>query len=305
MNAKRFNIKGINIKALVAAVGVAAAGLGAVSNAQADAVAFAENLLTNFAITSTTALSVIGTPARTTFNSASFTGFPGSTTQDPVVLSAASNALQATSGPGPFPAENTYGFLAGTSGGMIGARGDSNTAAGSPFDVAGVPNVNNVAEAHVGSGSGSAGSSAGNNTAQATITIALGSSGSITFSFNDAYRYYANTTLLGETAQGTISNHFTIADSTGAIIFNDSPGAININCASNSGFPSPCDSGALSTAFADTSGVLAAGIYTISLASSSLANVGSAALLPEPGSLLLFGLGLGALGFTMRRNKQS
>ena len=304
MNAKRFNTKRFNIKALAACVGIAVAGLGAVNNAQADAVAFAENLLTNFAITSTATLSVIGTPARTTFNSALFSGFPGSSAQDPVVLTAASNASQATSGPGPFPAENTYGFLAGTTGGMIGSRSDSNTSAGSPFGIGGVPNVNNVAEAHIASGSGSAGSSAGSNTAQATITIALGDSGTITFSFNDAYRYYANTTLLGETAQGTISNHFTIADSTGAIVYNDSPGAININCASNSGFPNPCDSGAITTSFADTSGLLTAGTYTISLASSSLANVGSVALLPEPGSILLFGLGLGALGFTMRR-KQS
>jgi hypothetical protein len=307
------NAKKCNKKALAAAIGMVVVGLGAANSAQATAIAYAENLITNFAITSSagSTISVTGIPTRNTINFATYgpTGgiSAGVTFQNPVLLGSASDAIEATAGPGAFPGQNSYGFLAGTSLGMVGARGDSNTTAGSPFAVGGVPNVNNVAEARVTTGLGTAGASGGMNTANAAITfaVALAGTGTITFSFSDLYRYYATTNTLGEAAQGTIANIFTITNAaTGLTVFNYTPAGININCASNSGLPATCDSGLLGApvAFSGTSGLLTAGNYTVSLLSSSAATVTS---VPEPGSILLLGLGLGAIGFTMRRRNEA
>lgn len=311
-------------KALAAVVGmVAAIGLGAVGKAQATAIAFASNQITNFKITpdANTTITVTGLPTQNTTNFANYgpTGgiVVGTTNSNPVALGVSSNAIQSTAGPGPFPVlptiENNYSSLAGTAAGMVGARGDSNTTSGSPFDIIlGIPEVNNVAEARVTTGLGTAGAAGGLDQANAAITfgITVGgvTDGTITFSFDNTYYYYAATGVVGETAQGTIANVFSITTAppgggVGTTVFTYADPLININCASNSAIPLVCDSGALSGSFAGISTALAPGNYTVSLLSSSAATVTS--LVPEPGSIALLGLGLGAIGFTMRRKQTS
>ncbi|MES2073982.1 MAG: EDSAP-1 family PEP-CTERM protein [Pseudomonadota bacterium] len=303
-------------KTIAAAIGFAAIGFGAMSNAQATAIAYAKNTLSDFLITSSagSSITVTGTPQRNTNTFATFTGQPGSAFQDPVPLGAASDALEAYSGTGPAPlpssafngstpGQNNYTFLAGSTAGMVGGRGDADTTAGNPFDSPGVAQINNVAEARVTTGAGQAGSSGGLNTANAAIifTLTLVGTGTITFNFTDSYRYYASTSANGEGAQGGIANTFTLTDALGNIVFNDSQALLNINCASNSGVPAVCDSGALSSTFSDTSGPLLAGNYNVSLLSSSSATVTSLSAVPEPASALLLCIGMGAMGFAARR----
>lgn len=297
---------------MAVALGIGVAGFGWAGSAQATAIAFAENMITNFAITSSagSSIALLGTPQRNTRNSANFTGASSIATQAPVTLGSPSDALQAYSGTGVAPSQNNYAFLAGSSAGMVGARGDSNTSAGSPFAPGGVPVISNVAEGRVSTGSGSAGASGGVNTANAAISFAftLGGPGTITFSFDDLYRYFASTDVNGEGAQGSLANVFTITDASGATVFNYADPLINTHCGSNSGVPLTYDSGLLSApvAFSSTSGLLSAGSYTISLTTSSTVTVASAAAtIPEPGSVSLLGIGVGALGFTMRRRKPS
>lgn len=296
-------------KALTVAVGLAL-GMGAMAQAQADAtaIAFAKNELRNFQIISTAGFTIVGTPTRNTVNNAAFSGFPSQTFSDPQSLGTASSAAQAQSGPNvAFIPKNTY-TLASTFL-MVGARGDSDTAAGSPFDPAGVPVVRNVAAARAIGGTGASGTSAGRNTAEASITVQTTTTGTITFNFRDIFEYYASSTLNGESANGSISNTFRIANAAGATIFTYAPTAINTGCGSNSGFPppgTPCHTTSVDNVngdlFTGTSQDLVAGTYTISLLTRSDANV-VVTQLPEPGTILLFGMGLGALSLSMRRRK--
>ncbi len=296
-------------KALTAAVGLAL-GVAAMAQARAEAtaVAFAKNELHDFRIISSVGFTIVGTPTRNTVNNASFSGFPSQTFSDPQSLGSASSAAQAQSGPNvAFIPKNTYTlpstFL------MVGARGDSDTAAGSPFDPAGVPMVRNVAAARALGGSGANGNSAGRNTAEATVTLVTTATGTITFNFRNIFEYYASSTLNGESANGSISNTFRIANAAGVTLFTYAPAAINTGCGSNSGFPppaTPCDTSSVDNVNGDlfngTSQNLVAGTYTISLLTRSDANV-VVTQLPEPGTMLLFGLGLGALSLSVRRRK--
>ncbi len=136
--------------------------LGVVGGPQAHATpyAFAQNQLTNFQILVDSGTVVIQSASRNTINTANYNG-SGTSFADPVAVPAASDAAQATAGPGPFPGENNYGVGAGLAGGMVGTRADSVTSAGNPFVAnggtvtpaggTGTASVNNVAEGH-GSG---------------------------------------------------------------------------------------------------------------------------------------------------------
>lgn len=297
----------IKRKAIVGVIG-AMAGLGGTGAAHADAYAFASNQITNFSITSTAVFSFIGSATRDTITSAQFNGFPVAGHTDPVVLGNASNAFQATAGPGSFPAENTFTQTAG----IIGTRGDAFVSAGSPFG-AGVPNGNNVAEGRARSGFGENGASAGRNTADAAIHVTTG--GTFTFSFADSILLRAEADLAGETANASISNIFSIVNAAGATVYTFAPNGVidagetsdpfNLQrvCGSNSGIPpAGCLIGPVSGFFSGTSGFLGAGDYSITLRTASQENVLTQARVPEPTSLLLVAAALLGLGIARRRN---
>lgn len=293
--------------------GVALAGLGVVGGPQAHATpyAFAQNQLTNFQILVDSGTVVIQSASRNTINTANYNG-SGTSFADPVAVPAASDAAQATAGPGPFPGENNYGVGAGLAGGMVGTRADSFTSGGNPFVAnggtvtpaggTGTASVNNVAEGH-GSGA-STGNSDAQNTANALFTIDVGGGGAtLNFAFSDTINLMASTDTLGESAIAALANTFTVQDSTGNVIFEFTPNGtsgagdpfnINGSVSSNSGsLAAPISN---SGAFASPiTSLLAPGTYTVGLRSGSTENILGVAV-PEPASLLLLGGGLVGLG---------
>lgn len=264
----------------------------ACGNANAVAVAFSENVITNFLVTPSVPVSFFGLPTDTSESNASFTGFApaGSAVTQP--LFAAASALQSKSGPGAFPGEDNYAFLAGTSLGMVGARGDSNISAGSPS------NVNNVAEAR--SDSSAIGAAGGRVTGESVIDFTAPTTLSI--SFTDAFHTYASTSFIGESANASIGNTFEIRNSANVVVGKFNPEAINASCGSNSGFPQPCESfGSITYSF--TTNVLQAGRYVLDFRSTSQVNVRGVNAVPEPGTYALMFAGLGVVGFAARRRR--
>ncbi|WBS00212.1 PEP-CTERM sorting domain-containing protein [Pseudoduganella sp. SL102] len=302
-------MKATNIRLIISA---AVVSMGAVTSApaHATAIAYATNQLSSFRIvTEGAAIRPLGTGSRNTTNSANFThnGFPseGVTVQDPVAVGAVSDALQAVVGPNQFVGQNQFGRVTDSiNPGMVGARADSFTSAQSALSAGGVQNVQNVAEARVGTNQGMASSSGGTNNANLEISYRLEvtEAGTIGFVFTNEFEYFASTTALGENAQATITNIFTIADELGVTLFTYSPTEINFNCASTNG-NSNCASGPMTQDFSGFSTELTTGRYTISLLTSSSAFVVSQqTAVPEPGALAIFGVGLLSLGYIRRRN---
>jgi hypothetical protein len=266
----------------------------AAGNANAVAVAYAENLITNFTLSTSAPVTFIGAGIDT-LTSATFTGFPAAGQQDPQNLGSVSNGTQSTAGPGPFPGENDWTVRAGETLGMVGARGDALTSAGNPQT--GIANINNAAEART---TGiAAGGAAGRNTGDTTFVVTAPIT--VTLSFTDTFNLYARTDAMGETAQASIANSFVLFDSTGTQIFNFSPLGIQGICGSNSGVPDGGCSRSGSLSFNETF-ELAAGTYVSSLRSTSQVNVTSP--IPEPETYALMLAGLGVMGFLAKRRRK-
>ena len=104
---------------------LAAFGFGVTGMAHATPYAFASNQITNFQIQSAAGTIANVSGARNTLNSAIY-GTANGVTQDPEPIPNASDALQATAGPGPFPGQNNYVRFQGQ-GALDGARGGFRT----------------------------------------------------------------------------------------------------------------------------------------------------------------------------------
>ena len=204
---------------------LAAFGFGVTGKAHATPYAFADNQITNFQI------QVGGGDDRqcvrrtgNMLNSAIY-GTANGATQDPEPIPNASDALQATAGPGPFPGQNNYVRFQGQ-GALDGARGDLNISSGNPFTGNGGSGLvlNNVAEAeillqHV-TGAGSSGRDTANMSFKTRPRL---TTCTLTFSFTDVISLRAATSAYGETANASIANAFEIDDAQGAQVYPFTP----------------------------------------------------------------------------------
>lgn len=282
------------------ALAVAALAAG---NANAIAVAYADNEISSFTVTVTGGSVTLVAGTDTSEANASFGGVAsptGGSVSAPVFAPA--DKTQATAGPGPFPGQNNYADLAGTGMNMVGARGDSNITAATtlfPPGNATTAFVGNVAEARLVSAGEAA--SAGRITGVSVVDVTQGTV--LTISFNNIYRYFADTDFLGESASASIGNSFEVLLNTptgSTLIERYAPAALNATCGSNSNFPNPCTGGG-SGSFSFMTQALAGGRYTLDFRTTSQVNVTSP--IPEPETYALMLAGLAAVGFVSRRRK--
>ena len=290
----------------------AALGLGGVRPAHAVPYGFASNQPSDFTLTVAggTVSPVSGT--RNTVNASAIAPGGSSATSDPVASLGSSDAAQAVSGPGPFPAENTFSQSELSSG--YGARADSETAAGSPLTPPGVSFVNNVAESRSLAGF------VANATAQnsASITFAVTAGTQIAFEFTDDVLLLAQTDPnAGQTVRASVQNTFQILDGAGNVVFYFAPAGLgqhkvaggtvdsdpfDINQALDSieGLPPVAlsSNGLGDDVFRGVSDPLSAGTYTVLLNTQSAV---SPTQTTEPASMLVLLAGLTGLGMLRRR----
>lgn len=296
-------------------------GFFAATNAQASAYAMSYNDVTNLVITPTAG--VVFPPGNSTNNSSAVACLPNGNCQNHGGAGFL-NAPFAHIGAGGY-VENAYLAVnretSPTSFALADASIDSRQFAGDPFTRArnmaeGLLRENNTANA-----------TAGNSSATLlTSTFISTGNGSISFSFDaDPFvRAYLIAATSGSQAEGILALNFNIVSSTGAVVFNWAPDGVaggilggvegsdpftlNTSVTALPGNPGPlvydptgCAPGGCFTA---TTNALAAGVYTLNLSMRETVNL-QLVQIPEPGSILLLGIGLAALGATTRQRQST
>lgn len=302
---------------------LAMAGLGLAGQAHAVAVAYSSVQLFEFSVLPLNGATFTPTPnARQTSSNASYPGYvPAALTAGVTnVPTGGSDVAQSTSGPGAFPAQNTYspsgtGNAASLTIVTAGARGDARTddLAGDSPDRGLV--VQNVSEVRLDNISGSTqGGSANTNSGTLGILSLTAPADTLNLSFDALVRRYASTTEAGEYAFASTNVSFTLTPTGGGAATpmqmagtdyarltgqcDSAAGEGSINCDSMVDLSS--DPGQFFTLTPLTA--LAVGDYSLSLNIASSANARD---VPEPATMSLLGAGLMGLAAARRRKAKA
>ena len=294
---------------LASAVGLTMCGMA--SQAHATAYAFSNIVFTNLSLTGLTASGVtlsnanVATRDSANYPGAAASGFSAgptnaATASNPLLpLTGGSDVQQATSGPGPFPGENTFGQALTTT---FGARGDAvimgNLLAGQN---AGASDVAEGRLATPGSASSTSGTSTGFN-----VTVSINQATTFTLSFDATDYLTASTTDMGEFASADTSASFTIKGGpAGFTTQTYSPDALNQSVSATGAGQSFTTSNSDPAGGYTYSTTLSAGTYQFSLLSGAQEQVTAPipTSVPEPITLSLLGSGLVIVGAVGRRRR--
>ena len=248
---------------------------------------------------------VVANSSVTSTDGANYPGFaPGGTSAGGNIFSGTDPA-QATSGPGPFPAQNIFTQALTAS---SGTRGDAQITGA----IASGATSNLVSEGNLTT-NGSAGSNAGTST---SINVSFTGASTVSLSFAASSALMSSVGNLGDSSSSQASASFKIFDATaGTYVFitdnvsgssstDVTPFALNQNVAStNPGSPQTFLSSLTNYSYA--ANLVAAHNYQLTLAdSTSVILTGSVlAPVPEPETYAMMLVGLSALGFMARRRK--
>jgi len=282
---------------LVATTGLAL--LATASNAHATAYAYGNINFSNLSLSGLQAPGVVVNSANVTTRDSA--GYPGAAPVSNAAnannpanpLTAGSSVPQATSGPGPFPADKTFTQALLSS---FGARGDAQLTGNLITSVG--TGANDVAEGRItipGTASSTAGTTTGFN-----VVVSTTSAQTFTLAFNADDRVIATTTNPGEISSAQVNASFTVSGASFTTrVF--SPDTLNTSTTSTGGNAStPITNASMGYNFSVT---LNPGMYQFSLLSGAQEQVTAAAVaaVPEPASMALLGAGLAAIGLIRRR----